>query len=336
LGYLLGALLAAPVVARLGEHRSFYYGLSLIALSLAASAITGDVPVLLVLRLVAGAAGAVCFVVGGGLTAQAGRGSQGTVANLMLAVYFAGGGLGVLLSGLLVPAVLDVGGWRLAWLALGGLSVLGLAAAVPAARAVPASPVPDTGGGRHRLLVRGFAPLLVAYALFGAGYIAYMTFIVAYLDAAGASGGEVTLFWAVLGIATVAAAFAWRPVLGAVPGWAGTAIVLAVLAVGASLPLVSTGTVVSLLSAVLFGGAFLTVVTVVTSTARDILPAHHWTRAIAVLTVAFALGQCLGPVLAGVLSDFPGGIRLGLGVGAVLLVLSIPAALVQGRDVVRG
>lgn len=86
LGYLLGALLAAPVVARLGEHRSFYYGLSLIALSLAASAITVDVPVLLVLRLVAGAAGAVCFVVGGGLTAQAGRRAPGTVANLMLAV----------------------------------------------------------------------------------------------------------------------------------------------------------------------------------------------------------------------------------------------------------
>ena len=36
------------------------------------------------------------------------------------------------------------------------------------------------------------------------GYIAYMTFIVAYLKQAGAGTTQVSLFWTVLGLAAVA------------------------------------------------------------------------------------------------------------------------------------
>ena len=121
LGYLAGAFLAAPVATRFGERRSFVVSFALVAVSLAASAASGDA-----VFLASGAAGAVCLVVGGGLTAQVGREESRRTATFLLTVYFTGSGVGVLVSGLALPAVLAEAGWRGAWLVLGGLSALAM------------------------------------------------------------------------------------------------------------------------------------------------------------------------------------------------------------------
>ena len=84
-------------------------------------------------------------------------------------------------------------------------------------------------------------------------------------------------------------------------------------------------------SALLFGGSFLSVVTAVTAVARQSLQPHHWTPAIAGLTVAFAAGQCLGPVLAGVLSDRPAGLIVGLALSVGVLLVGAIVALAQGH-----
>lgn len=326
LGYLAGAFLAAPAASRFGERRSFVVSFAVVALSLAASGISGNVVALLVLRLVSGVAGAVCLVVGGGLTAQAGRAESRRAATFLLTVYFTGSGLGVLISGLVLPAVLAGAGWRGAWVVLGGISLLMMLAAVPAARRVPDSRASEHRSGA-RLPVRRLAMLLVAYGFFGAGYIAYMTFIVAYLKAGGADGSEVVLFWSVLGIGSVAGGFLWRPPINRLPGGIPSALVLAEVTLGALLPVFSSGVVVSFLSAALFGTSFLVVITAVTAAARDCLSEEHWTSGIAALTVAFALGQCVGPVLSGVLSDGPGGMASGLLIGVVLLLLAAVSAV---------
>jgi predicted MFS family arabinose efflux permease len=323
LGYLIGALAAAAAARRLGERRAYLLGLAVTAVALLGSATTGNVPVQMVIRLVAGISGALCFVIGGGLVAQAGRdGSRGR-ATLLFAVYFAGAGAGIVLSGLLVPAALGLGGWRLAWLVLGALAALFLGAAVPAAYAVPETSAPPETGSRAKPPLRRLAALMCAYALFGAGYIAYMTFIVAVLEGTGGSSVEVTLFWSVLGVSGVLAAFAWSPVLSALRPGRAVALVLVVVTAGAALPVVWPAGPGFFLSAVLFGGSFLIVVTSVTAAVRRSLPPEHWTAAIAAQTVAFALGQCVGPVLAGVLSDGPGGVRIGLVLGAGLLALAV-------------
>ena len=65
----------------------------------------------------------------------------------------------------------------------------------------------------------------------------------------------------------------------------------------------------SFLSPILFGGSFLSVVVVVTAFARKAAKPHSWTAVIAVFTVAFGLGQCIGPILSGALPDGPSGVR---------------------------
>jgi predicted MFS family arabinose efflux permease len=154
-----------------------------------------------------------------------------------------------------------------------------------------------------------------------------MTFIVAYLRAEGAGAGTVTAFWALLGAAATLAGFLWSPLLARLRAGRGIALILGVLVLGAALPLAPGGLPVAMLSAVPFGGAFLTVVTAVTVAARQHLQPRHWTAAIAALTTAFAAGQCIGPVLSGTLSDGPGGVRAGLALGALLLAAAIGVAL---------
>ena len=70
-------------------------------------------------------------------------------------------------------------------------------------------------------------------------------------------------------------------------------------------------------------------VTNVTTVARRNLPMHQWTAALGALTVAFGLGQSVGPLLGGWLSDGGGGVRFGLILSAAILGIGILTALAQ-------
>lgn len=334
LGYLGGAFIAAAAARKLGTKRAFTVALLATAAALLASAATRDYAALLALRLAAGATGAVVFVAGGGLAATAGIAAGARRSALLLAVYFAGPGIGILLSG---PVVGFGTGdkeadWPQGWLALGAATLVVAVAALPALRRAPSGATPSLASERYRW--RPLAPIFVAYGLFGSGYIAYMTFIVAFLRSDGATDAQIATFWAILGAAAVIAAFIWGPILARLPGGRGVFLVLLVLLVGAILPLAASGAAAAFVSAALFGGSFLAVVTAVTHVARQATPAGSWTRVIGALTVAFALGQCLGPILAGVLSDSATGLRAGMLVSVTLLAGAAVISLSQ-RSFVR-
>jgi predicted MFS family arabinose efflux permease len=154
-----------------------------------------------------------------------------------------------------------------------------------------------------------------------------MTFVIAFLTAAGARPPTITLFWLVLGVCGVVVSVAASPLLGRLRGRYALALTLGFTTAGATLLVLVPGPPAWFASAVLFGGAFLSVVTAVTGCAQLVLPPSRWGSAIAGLTIAFALGQCCGPLLAGLLSDRAGGVLAGLTIGAALLAVSTVAAL---------
>jgi predicted MFS family arabinose efflux permease len=325
-GYLLGALVAAPVGRRIGDKRVFAISLVLTAIAVGASGLTADYIALLALRVAAGFTGALAFVCGAGLTSAAAMGGSKHRAPTLLGVYFAGAGMGITASALAVPPLLGTVGWRGGWLVLGALALCAAAFACLTLWRAPEPSHPVADNARASWSPRFMACTLVAYGLFGAGYIAYATFIIAYLRSAeGFSGGDVTRFWCLFGLSSVAAAFAWGRVLGRLRGGWGLAATLSVLTIGTAAPLAWSTPAGAYLSAVLFGGSFLAVLAAVTSLARRAVEPHAVTAAIGTLTVVFGIGQCIGPVLSGALADGPSGLKAGLwlsvailGVGAVV------------------
>lgn len=333
LGYLLGALTAAPLARRAGLGRTFIVGVLGTSLAVLATGLTGNSILLAWWRFASGVAGGVTFVAGGGLVAQSGARESVHRAAFLLGIYFGGAGLGIVLSAWTVPFLLasfpQTVGWRMAWVTMGALGLLALTGIAPAMRhVVPGSPS-GSHGTQTQLPLHRLRAVLVAYGLYGTGYIVYMTFIVVFLQRHGAHPQEIIWFWTVLGSAAMASAFLWGRLLGQASGGRGVAVLIGLVLSGVLLPLWSTTALVVLGSAILFGSAFLSVVTSVTTVARRSLPMHQWTAALGALTVAFGLGQSLGPFLGGLLSDSGGGVRFGLILSAVILSIGIVTALAQ-------
>jgi predicted MFS family arabinose efflux permease len=318
-GYLAGALIAAPVARRFGAKQTFLAGIVVTALGIGASGLTSEFALLICLRALAGLSGALAFVAGGSMAAAV-SGSAAR-APLALGIYFAGGGLGVAMSALTVPLLLNTVGWRGGWLVLGALALGASLIALPALLRAPLPAEQSATARESAWSPRRMAIELVGYVLFGAGYIAYATFIIAQLRAnSNFTPQEIAFFWAALGCAAIAGVFLWSPVLARLQGGRGAMAVISAVTLGAALPLLSNSRPMAYLSALLFGGSFLSTITAVTSFARRAAPPEAWTKAIAALTVAFGIGQCIGPILSGYLSDGPAGVRMGLQVSVAILL----------------
>jgi predicted MFS family arabinose efflux permease len=336
-GYLLGALVAAPLGKRVGDKRVFVVSLLLTSFAVGASGLTASYSVLLALRLAAGFTGALAFVSGAVLTSAAAVGGSKSRAPTLLGLYFSGAGVGVMASALAVPPLLEALGWRGGWLVLGALALGATVFGGLVVRHAPEPSYTSAGSARGGWSPRFMARKLLAYGLFGAGYIAYATFIIAYLRSEeGFSSADITRFWLILGLASVVAAFAWGPILGRLKGGWGTAATLAGVTVGAAVPLIWGGAVGAYLSAILFGGSFLAVLAAVTSFARRAAKPHAWTAAIAALTIAFGLGQCIGPLLSGALADGASGLRAGLWLSVGILAVATFVAMLQPEPAEQG
>ena len=208
-GYLLGALLTRALVARVGNRALYGWGMVLTAAAIAATGFVRDFEALMAMRALAGVGGAAVFICGGALSGNIFP-HRPQLATTTIAIYFAGGGIGLMLSGVAVPLLLDAQGsasWPLAWRGMGYASLLMTVAAAWSARGIAE---PGKMAGEARWTLRPFAAELASYTLFALGYIGYMTFVIAWMRLNGASTATVIAVWFVLGLATLLAPLLWR------------------------------------------------------------------------------------------------------------------------------
>lgn len=342
LGYLFGSLAVGPFVARWGAPRIVRLSLLAVSCSLITTGLLDGFGWLMLSRIVSGAAAGLLFIAGVSVVmtlAPAGR------SDLPIGVYYGGPGIGIALSGLLVPVALGAlaWNWRAVWIALGVLGLLiQLLVEVPL-RAARAAQPPRGRASNQRLVVWDdfvrIWPALLAYTLYGLGYIGYMTFVVAFLRSINVAPGLVQLFWVLLGVCAAATGFLWRPLIRSLQPRHALFAVLATLAIGAVLPVLVTRTWSFMLSAILFGGTFLSVVTIVTLQVRAALPPTRWVAMVGNATSLFALGQLIGPTVTGLVADLHSGLALGLlgsaavlALGAAIALFRPPLSLAEGTD----
>lgn len=328
MGYFIGAL--ATMRSRSTPASMLRVGLIGVVLSTAAMAPVSSYALWMVMRFIAGMAGAWAMVGAASLCLgrlrEAGRPRLG-------GVMFAGVGVGITLTGLACQAVVYAGGnaatgwWVLAALAalIGVPAALGLSrnGFVPREQAVQVSVQPVDVADERRLVW--------SYTALGFGYILPATFLPAQARLLVDDPAIFGWVWPVFGVA--AAASMWLAA-GRRSGGASRrvrwAIAQAVMAVGVVLPVLQPSLGMLAVSALCVGGTFM----VVTMLALQEGAAVGGTRAqplIAAMTAATAAGQVLGP-LAGAASE-----ALGWGMEPALLVAALSLAVgavlpVMGRS----
>jgi predicted MFS family arabinose efflux permease len=315
-GYLVGALLAATPLLT-GSRRNWLLGaLGASALTTGAMALFSSMTAFVLLRFAGGVASALALVFSSALVldrlALAGR------ANLS-AVHFAGVGIGIALSALLVSALLAYGyDWRSLWLVSALVALIALVAVV---RLVPdRSEVAARTGSGTGPMSRGLKTLAFAYGLFGFGYVITATFLVAIVRSSAQASAVEPVVWLVVGLAAVPSVVLWMRVGARIGIERAFAAACAIEAVGVAASVLWLDVAGVLLAAVLLGG------TVMGITALGLIGARKLARGdprhtMAMITAAFGVGQIVGPTFAGLMYDFTGSFLLPslLAVGALLL-----------------
>jgi len=326
LGYLIGALTGIAVPAVLRSLLVLRAGQAVLIGTLLLMAATENHAIWFGLRLTAGVASALVFMIA--VTAML----TGLRAHTQqLAGWgFGGVGAGVALSGavvLLLPATPD---WRAAWVSCAALAFILMVAAWPLRPGPGAAPDAVQRPAGRASPHRWFAALLASYSLEGVGYIIAGTFLVAAINEnspAWAGSGA----WVLVGLAALPAPALWAR-LGR--RWARPTLLLAALLIqagGIALPALAPGVGPALVSAVLFGGTFLGIASLALALGTHL----QYPRAVAVLTTGYSTGQILGPLLVTPLLHSAyqtSGYRVALLAGAAVVLAAAAAAAVLRID----
>jgi predicted MFS family arabinose efflux permease len=312
MGYFAGALLAA--VRLPGTRRAWLLGaLAVNAAALAGMGQVSSMVALSVLRFIAGVVSAFGLIFASALVldrlAAAGRGR-------LSAIHFAGVGLGIALSAAVVALLQD---WRTMWFASGALA---LAAGLAVIALVPPDG-PDSqaaAAGKREPFPPGFAPLAIAYGLFGFGYIITATFIVAMVRGTPSIANLEPYIWVMFGLAAAPSVALWTA-LGAHWGIRRTFAIAAFVeaaGVAVSAQWVTSATVIA--ASVFVGGTFMGLTALGLIAARE--GGGDPRSRIALVTAVFSAGQILGPVFAGHLYDRTGSLALPSWAAAAALAIA--------------
>jgi predicted MFS family arabinose efflux permease len=329
-GYLAGALMTSKLIARFGLASTVRWGTLASVVSLALCAVSGNFFILSFARLLAGLGAAAGFVAGAALAATIAQ-SRPARANFLLSLFYAGPGLGIVSSGLVAPFVLQAfgpGSWWIVWWAM---TLLAVAMTLPLLLAPIDTEAGIASATSATFAVRPVLIYLAGYFLFGAGYIAYMTFMIAYVRDAGGGAAAQSAFWCLIGLSAFVTPWLWRRVLARDSGGLSTAIILGVNAIGAALPLLGHSPLLLAISALVFGVAFFAVVGSTTAFVRFNYPAAAWPTGIAAMTISFGVGQTLGPIAVGAVTDAFGSLSYALNVSAAMLAVGAIASAFQKK-----
>jgi MFS family permease len=345
-GYLIGALAASRIPGRLAQSRGLRAGLAVSVLALLAMALLDGIVAWMAVRFVAGMASAFALVFVSTQVLE--RLSAIGQADRTIWLY-SGVGIGIVVSALGVQAAVAAGlPWPGTWAAAAAIaSVFAAYAWAPAGavqagaartRGAASEPAGNPGAPAVAAPVEAAAPAdppaprafhaaVLAYGLFGLGYVIHATYLPAMVRAAGYAPAAASWIWVLVGAVALPSIAFWRGV--AQRSGARTAIVCCYLVQGvtALVPLFAGDSIVAAAIAALgLGATFIPASGLALPFARGLDPAGS-ARAIGVMTAAFGAGQIVGPVAAAYLAErsgFGGPSALACGVLLAAAVLMRP------------
>ena len=270
------------------------------------------------MRFAGGFASAVLFIV---ITAEVGETLSRRGYGQWLGTLYGGIGLGIAISGLVVPPLDNIGGWSGTWYGAGLLAaILAVAGLLLGRRRELVKPI-TIDQSRTPVTLSSVRLLAVGYFFEGLGYIVTATFLVAIISLTPGLEYFAPYSWVAVGLAAVPSTIFW-PYLGRRIGNRKALLGAYLLqAAGILVSVWAESMTTVLFVAVSFGGTFLGIVAL-TLTEGNLRMPGDGRRAAAFLTASFGVGQVLGPVLAGTLADIQEGFAVPLVLATVCVAIA--------------
>ena len=341
-GYM-GSVVLAGVVARVvGARRTVSIGLVLVGGSMMLISQAAGYLEVMLLYVATGIGSGLANIPMMGLVAHwFAQSNRGRAAGIILS----GNGIAIVFTGLLIPRVnasLGAEGWRSGWLTIGAISLVIAAVAAIFLRNQPAEqeitsegravPLPLSKAQDTRTKRESNKWTMVhlgcIYALFGATYAVYATFIVETLvserDFEESAAG---LFWAAVGGLSIFSG----PLYGFLSDRLGRKIglMLAYLMFAISYVLVAADLPHPFLyaSIAIFGLTVWSIPTIMSAAAGDYAGPFGAAKALGFITLFFGVGQITGPALAGITADLSGTFSIAYWLCAVLSLAAVLLSL---------
>ena len=335
LGYFVGLFVIAPFYAKFGPAKLISRALWTQAVSMVLMALSPH-------YLLAAA----CFSLTGFFGALANIAVMTYIAQVVppqikgkaTGIVVAGIGLGIIVSGTLVPLVewFSTFSWRISW-ALFALmiAIIGAQTYRTLSLFVPHHSAQAT---HERLLLREivrFGPFWrtgFLFFMFGMTAIMYMTFFVATAVNKWHVSTEISgTFWAVLGITSLFSG----PFFGAISDQLGRyktlGILFALQAFAHLFLYMHLSSTWLIFSAGLFGFSTWAVPSIMTTLSSELFGSVHTARILGFITLFFGVGQMIGPLGAGVLTDMTHDFGVAFGFSSACLVFASAASFYYAR-----
>ena len=246
--------------------------------------------------------------------------------GLAAGIAVSGSSLALMISGLMVPRILDEfgeDGWRYSWFVLGALVlVLGFLAFAllrdrPEAKGLkPIAADPTDGLAPQvassldwRRVYRSGAVwhLALVYIAFGFSYVIYVTYFAKYLESEGGYTREAAgNLWAIVGWISISCGLIWGTLSDLIGRKYGLALVYLAQAISYAAFALWQSPAGYTVSAIIFGLTAWSIPSIVAAASGDYMGSRLAPAALGFVTLFFGLGQAAGPSVAGTVADATG------------------------------
>lgn len=253
-------------------------------------------------------------------------------------IVLAGVGLAIIVSGAVVPLI-EISlpfSWRISW---GIFAVLIIGVGLVTQRTLLAfSPHHSNHHAHDTLTVRDiftngpFVRTGFLFFMFGMTAIMYMTFFVSAAVTKWQVSTEISgTFWAVLGVTSLFSG----PVFGAISDRIGRYSTLAILfglqALAHGLLALPIPSSLLLLSASMFGFSTWAVPSIMATLSAELFGPSHTARILSLVTLFFGVGQIIGPLVAGIVTDATGDFGVIFGFSSACLIIASVVSYIYSK-----
>lgn len=325
-GYLTGAL-AAAMISDMGlKDRLYRIGIVSSVITTAMMGMSDHLAVWLVSRYLAGLGTAAGMLMGTGL-----------VLNWLirhnyrseLGLHFAGVGIGIAFCGMTAMVMGHWTDWQGEWYAF---TLIGALLAVPALAWLPRPENAGVTTSGHALVDSAPSSLfmglfMASYFCAGVGFVVSATFIVAIVNHLPGLEGQGTMVFVVLGIAAAPACVVWDLIARRIGGLNALIVASVAQIGGILLPVAGGGLIGPMAGALLFGGTFIGMVSLVLTMAGRFYPSRP-AKMMGKMTISYGVAQILAPAVIGWLAAGLGSYEVGLYLAAAIMTVGTAILIV--------